>query len=126
MPRLFRFPVKHPHSRRLTPVLTSIPRASRWRGRTRALFAREVVLEPCAEEPEKLKYVGASSGSREGMATFDFVSGQQFRASLEADYQELLSAMGVQAYKAEHVLAGSIIEALLVDYLIATDYQKRK
>jgi hypothetical protein len=60
------------------------------------------------------------------MAKFDFVSGEDFRASLEADYQELVSATGVQAWKAVHVLAGSIIEALLVDYLIATDYQKRK
>jgi hypothetical protein len=44
------------------------------------------------------------------MSLFDFISGDKFRLSLESDYQELQSAMQVEAYKAVHVLAGSIVE----------------
>jgi hypothetical protein len=57
--------------------------------------------------------------------SFDFISGDDFRASLESDYQELNASMHSGSWKAVHVLAGSIIEAVLTDYLIATDYQKR-
>ncbi len=59
------------------------------------------------------------------MAIFDFISGEEFRESLDADYHELNSAMEVHAWKAVHVLAGSIIEALLVDYLTASNYQAK-
>lgn len=59
------------------------------------------------------------------MATFDFISGEDFRASLEADYRELGSCLQASAYKAACVLAGSIIEAVLIDYLIAIDYKKQ-
>lgn len=60
------------------------------------------------------------------MATFDFITNEEFRASLESDYRELSACMKATAWKAVHVLAGSIIEAVLIDYLLATDYQKRK
>lgn len=56
------------------------------------------------------------------MLNFDFISGEDFRISLENDYKELNAAMQVGAWKAVHVLAGSIIEAVLIDYLIAIDY----
>lgn len=56
---------------------------------------------------------------------FDFVREEDLRASLESDYKELTSAMEVGAWKAVHVLAGSIIEALLVDHLVITNYQGR-
>ncbi len=56
------------------------------------------------------------------MITFDFISGEDFRHSLEADYRELNSAMQVGAWKAVHVLSGSIIEAILIDYLISSAY----
>src|SRR5258708_3318961 len=46
--------------------------------------------------------------------------------SLESDYRELSSAMETKSWKSAHVLAGSIIEAILVDYLAATDYQGKK
>ena len=59
------------------------------------------------------------------MPTFDFINGEGFRRTLEADYKELEAAMKVEAWKAVHVLAGSIIEAVLADYLIASGYQKR-
>jgi hypothetical protein len=62
----------------------------------------------------------------EQMRAFDFVSDEKFRATLTSDYRELLTSIEGGAWKAVHVLAGSIIEAILVDYLVATDYQKRK
>ena len=58
------------------------------------------------------------------MALFDFISGDEFRSGLESDYQELNSCMQMGAWKAAQVLAGSIIEAILIDYLIAIEYQK--
>ena len=53
------------------------------------------------------------------MELFDFISNEDFRASLEKDYQELDSCLKAEAWKATHVLAGSIIEAVLIDYLVA-------
>jgi hypothetical protein len=58
------------------------------------------------------------------MINFDFISGENFRISLENDYQELNKAMGIEAWKTVHVLAGSIVEAVLIDYLVAIGYQK--
>ena len=59
------------------------------------------------------------------MELFDFMSDEDFRASLEVDYHELELCMDAGAWKAVHVLAGSIIETILLDYLVATDYPKR-
>ncbi|HYT42010.1 MAG TPA: hypothetical protein VEP90_06670, partial [Methylomirabilota bacterium] len=59
------------------------------------------------------------------MATFDFINGEEFRISLERDYQELNSAMQAKAWKTVHVLSGSIIEAILIDYLVTSEYQKK-
>ena len=58
------------------------------------------------------------------MTKFDFISGDDFRKCLEADYQEMNSAMEVKAWKAVHILAGSITEALLVEALIEINYQE--
>src|SRR6185312_10967285 len=60
------------------------------------------------------------------IANFDFISDQQFKASLLADYGEMLKSLESGAWKSVHVLAGSAVEAILVDYLLTTDYQKRK
>lgn len=54
-----------------------------------------------------------------------FVSGKEYRESLESDYQELSLCMKNGAWKAAHILAGSIIEAILVDYLISIGYKKK-
>ena len=54
---------------------------------------------------------------------FDFITDQNFRKDLEADYDELEACASVDAWKAVHVLAGSIIEAVLVDYLVNTKRQ---
>ncbi|HEC99586.1 MAG TPA: hypothetical protein ENN18_04300 [Proteobacteria bacterium] len=57
------------------------------------------------------------------MEKFDFISGEEFRKSLENDYKELTDCLKVNAWKASHVLAGSIIETLLIDFLVASDYK---
>jgi hypothetical protein len=59
------------------------------------------------------------------MVNFDFITNDDLRASLEADYAELKVARANDAHKAAHVLAGSIIEAVLVDYLITIEYKKK-
>jgi hypothetical protein len=52
--------------------------------------------------------------------TFDFITDDQFRISLQTDYREMVRAVEIGAWKAVHVLAGSIIEALLVEYLVVS------
>src|SRR5262249_42485743 len=46
-----------------------------------------------------------------------------FKATLKADYQELQASVENGLWKAAHVLAGSIIEAILIDYLIAVNHE---
>lgn len=53
------------------------------------------------------------------MADFDFIRSADLRACLDSDYEELQLVLGVGANKAALVLAGSIVEALLCDYLLA-------
>jgi len=59
------------------------------------------------------------------MIEFDFITDDRFRDSLLADYAEFQASLSSDAWKAALVLLGSIVEALLVDHLISTDYQKR-
>ncbi len=58
------------------------------------------------------------------MSQFDFVGDESLRASLDADYGELQKCLHAEAWKSVHVLAGSIIEAILIDYLLAIGYNK--
>ena len=60
------------------------------------------------------------------MARFDFITSVDFRRSLESDYGEMASCIEAGSWKAAHVLAGSIIEAVLIDYLIAETHVARK
>src|SRR5579859_5713727 len=57
------------------------------------------------------------------MVKFDFITDEQFRHVLESDAQELHAAFNAKAWKAVHVLAGSILEAVLLDYLQSLNYQ---
>jgi hypothetical protein len=61
----------------------------------------------------------------ENACSFDFISDVRFRLSLQSDYRELINAFETCSWKAAHVLSGSIVEALLVDYLAVCDYQKK-
>ena len=45
------------------------------------------------------------------MEKFNFMNGEDFRNSLESDYYELNECIKVNAWKAMHVLAGSILGA---------------
>src|SRR6266513_1452621 len=56
---------------------------------------------------------------------FNFISDEKFRVSLENDFGELEKRMKAEAWKAVHVLAGSVVETLLIDYLMVTEYEKR-
>ncbi|HEX7490445.1 MAG TPA: hypothetical protein VF337_01935 [Candidatus Limnocylindrales bacterium] len=56
------------------------------------------------------------------MADFDFVADDDLRASLEADAIEMNVCLQNKAYKAAHVMAGSIVEAVLVHHLQSTNY----
>lgn len=55
------------------------------------------------------------------MANFDFITDQELRRSLEADFRELDLCYEANAWKSVHVLAGSIIEATLIDYLVSAN-----
>src|SRR5438093_874801 len=59
------------------------------------------------------------------MPMFDFIAGDDFRQSLEGDYRDLTGCVEAKAWKAVHVLAGSIIEAVLLDHLDAAGNQDR-
>ena len=51
------------------------------------------------------------------MGRFDFISDEEFRNSLDSDAIEVHRCMQAKAWKAVHVLVGSMIECLLMDYL---------
>src|SRR4051812_37183805 len=53
------------------------------------------------------------------MADFDFITDDGLRRSLESDLVELNQCYEARAWKAVHVLSGSIIEATLIDYLVS-------
>ncbi|UYQ92195.1 hypothetical protein MKQ68_19085 [Chitinophaga horti] len=50
--------------------------------------------------------------------TFDFVADNQFRELLQRDYKELKACQSVGAAKSVLVLAGSIVEALIIEYFL--------
>ncbi len=55
------------------------------------------------------------------MANFDFITDDDLRSSLENDLKELTLCLQASAWKAVHVLAGSIVEATLIDYLVSAE-----
>lgn len=59
------------------------------------------------------------------MPSFDFISDASFRQSLESDHAEMVTCVENGAWKCAQVAAGSIIEALLVDYLQAHPHPSR-
>ncbi len=60
------------------------------------------------------------------MALFNFITDDDFRNSLEADFSEMNKCMKVEAWKAVHVLSGSLLESLLSDSLLAEGIIKKK
>ncbi len=61
--------------------------------------------------------------SQSSQDKFDFIVNEPLRASLTADHTELRACFGGECWKAVHVLAGSIIEAVLIDHLLAINGQ---
>jgi hypothetical protein len=59
------------------------------------------------------------------VSAFDYITAREFRQSLEADYTELQKSADSKSWKSVHVLAGSIVEALLVDYIASTKNASR-
>jgi hypothetical protein len=47
----------------------------------------------------------------------DFISSTDLRQSLESDYSELIQALSARMWKSACILAGSIAEAVLIDYV---------
>jgi len=54
------------------------------------------------------------------MDLFDFIADDTFRDCVASDYRELLAAQAAGAWKSVVVMAGSIVEAVLVDYLLSS------
>lgn len=55
-----------------------------------------------------------------GSVLFDFISSEDLRKSLENDYAELTKAVSANMWKSTCILAGSIAEAVLMDYIAVT------
>jgi hypothetical protein len=64
------------------------------------------------------------SGQQSALS-FDFVGDEALRAALAQDAHELEVASANGAHKSTVVLAGSIIETILLDHLVSTDHQAR-
>lgn len=58
--------------------------------------------------------------------SFGFVTDEVFRTSLENDYRELCACLKAEAWKMAHVAAGSIVEALLIDWLMVNGISRHK
>jgi len=59
------------------------------------------------------------------MISFDFITDENFRKNLQNDFQEMEDCYKAKSWKAVHVLSGSIIEAVLIDYLIGEEKVSR-
>lgn len=60
---------------------------------------------------------------------FYFISDDEFRKTLESDYREMKICFEQSAFKGSLVMAGSIIEAIMIDYLVSietNDSEKNK
>lgn len=52
------------------------------------------------------------------MPSFDFITSTEFRQSLDADFKEMQNCIESGSWKCAQVIAGSIVEALLIDSLV--------
>ena len=55
------------------------------------------------------------------MANFDFIASDELRITLEKDGADLIACMKAGAWKSAHVMASSLIQAILVEYLASSD-----
>jgi hypothetical protein len=54
------------------------------------------------------------------MPSFDYITAKEFREALEGDHLEMRKCADAQAWKSVQVLAGSMVESLLIDYLASS------
>lgn len=54
------------------------------------------------------------------MPSFDYINSPEFRDSLTSDYAEMRRCANSESWKSAQVLSGSIVECLLIDYLVST------
>ena len=59
------------------------------------------------------------------MPNFDFIADDTFRHNLEADDDELARCIKAKSWKAVVVLAGSVVEVILVDALVARGFRTK-
>ncbi len=59
------------------------------------------------------------------MVSFNFITDEALRSCLESDRSELERCLQAKAWKSVHVLAGSIIEAVLIDYLVFSGFKTK-
>lgn len=59
------------------------------------------------------------------MPNFDYITSTDFRIALSSDYDEMQRCAEAGAWKSAQVVAGSIVECLLVDYLTSTTNESR-
>lgn len=64
-------------------------------------------------------------GTKEIMPNFDYITSTDFRNALSSDYDEMQRCAEVGAWKSAQVIAGSIVECLLIDYLTSTTNPSR-
>lgn len=57
---------------------------------------------------------------------FSFIANPDLRPIIERDYQEIPRCLAVQAYKAATVMCGSVMEALLLDALLADEAKAKQ
>ena len=69
-------------------------------------------MVPVAHAPE-----AAVSEQHPAPAFLNYITDESFRQSLMSEYREMTAAAGTESWKAVLVLAGSLVEAILVDYL---------
>ncbi len=62
------------------------------------------------------------SGNRCALTILDFIADDSFRQSIDDDFREMEAAKASGAWKSAVVIAGSIIEAILVDHLLTSGY----
>jgi hypothetical protein len=98
---------------RITHTLPGVVRAT--------YLARFLLIAACPASQRR------SVNEKDGMTelNFDFITDPRFRDSLHADTAEMKRAFESRSWKSAQVLAGSVVEALLVDYIIATNSPPR-
>jgi hypothetical protein len=83
---------------------------------------RESPFPALAASPRLETHRTLAAGNASAMANVDFITDKELRASIVSDLAELNTALEHGSFKSVHVLDGSVVEAILIDYLMAFDH----